>query len=68
MMLKFTNNSNSNRKGDPVYISKDWIVSVFEESVEGGSLATIIYGGPRGERWYVEEGLSEVVKIIDGAK
>lgn len=67
MMLKFTN-SNTQRRGDPVYISKDWIVSVFEESREGGSLATIIYGGPKGERWYVEEGLSEVIKIINEGK
>jgi hypothetical protein len=67
MMLKFTNR-HTDRLGDPVYINKEWIVSVFEEHAEGGSLSTVIYGGPRGERWYVEQGLSEVIKIINEGK
>jgi hypothetical protein len=67
MMLKFTN-THVDRLGDPVYISKEWIVSVFEEHVKGGTLSTVIYGGPKGERWYVEEGLSEVIKIINEGK
>ncbi len=64
-LLKFTN-ANTQRRGDPIYISRDWIVSVFEENASGGSLATVIYGAPNGERWFVEEGLSEVAKIVNG--
>lgn len=64
-MLKFTN-ANKQRLGDPIYINSDWIVSVFEENLSGGSLTTVIYGGPSGERWFVEQGLSEVAKMING--
>jgi hypothetical protein len=67
MMVKFTN-ANKQRLGDPLYINREWIVSVFEENISGGSLATVIYGGPGGERWFVEEGLSEVIKIINEGK
>ena len=66
-MLKFTN-SFGDRRGDPLYISKDWIVSVYENHTQGGSLSTAIFGGPGGTEWFVEESLSEVVKIINGAK
>lgn len=66
-MLKFTNASDG-RKGDPLYINSKWIVSVFEDHVEGGSLATIVFGGPNGTRWPVEESLSEVIKIINEGK
>ena len=67
MMIKFTNAS-LGRKGDPIYISSDWIVSVFEDHQEGGSLATVVFGGPGGTPWFVEESLSEAIKLIDGAK
>ena len=66
-MLKFTNN-NGKYKGNPLYINSDSIVSIFEEPTDGGSLATVIYGGfGSPQRWYVEEGLSEVIKIINEA-
>lgn len=68
MMLKFTNSS-SGFEGTPVYISKDWIVSVFERpKVAGGSLTTFIFGGPTGLSWEVSESLNEVIKIIEGTK
>lgn len=67
-MLKFTNNS-GRYKGNPVYINSECIVSVFEEPIDGGSLATVIFGGfGSPQRWYVEEGLNEVVKIINEGK
>ena len=66
-MIKFTNSSEG-RKGDPIYINSEWIVTVFEEHQEGGSLATVVFGGPGGTPWFVEESLSEAIKLIDGAK
>ena len=63
-MLKFTNR-NVERLDMPIYINRDHIISVFEEPNNGGSLTTIIYGGPLGERWYVEESLGEVIKKIN---
>ena len=51
----------------PVYINKDWIVSVFERpKVDGGSLSTFIFGGPSGLSWEVCESLNEAIKIIEG--
>lgn len=67
MMIKFTNAAGA-YKGNPLYINSEWIVSVFEEATEGGSLNTVIYGGPTGIPWYVEESLNEAVKLINGAK
>ena len=63
-MVKFTN-LNRDRLDMPIYINKDHIISVFEEPSDGGSLTTVIYGGPKGERWYVEESLGEVIKMIN---
>ena len=65
-MIKFTNASEG-RKGDPIYINSEWIVSVFEDHIQGGSLATVVFGGPNGTPWFVEESLTEAVKLIDGA-
>ena len=66
-MIKFTNASDG-RKGDPIYINSEWIITVFEEHQEGGSLATVVYGGPNGIPWFVEESLSEAIKLISGEK
>ena len=66
-MIKFTNAS-MGRKGDPIYINSEWIVSVFEDHQEGGSLATVVFGGPGGTPWFVEESLSEAIKLINGEK
>ena len=66
-MIKFTNSS-SGRKGDPIYINSEWIVSVFEDHVEGGSLATVVFGGPNSIPWFVEESLSEAIKLINESK
>ena len=65
-MIRFTNASEG-RKGDPIYIQSDWIVSVFEDHIQGGSLSTVVFGGPNGTPWFVEESLSEAIKLIDGA-
>lgn len=67
MMLKFTN-AVGNYRGNPLYINSEWITSVYEEPTDGGSLNTVIYGGPSGIPWNVEESLDEAIKIINGAK
>ena len=66
MLIKLTNN-NENLKGMPIYLMTEHIVSVFEVPTEGGSLQTAVYG-IRGDTWYVEEGLAQAVKIINGVK
>ena len=66
MLVKFTN-SVELHKGMPIYLMQEHIVSVFENPTDGSSLVTCIYG-IRGDTWQVEEGLLEVVKIINGVK
>jgi hypothetical protein len=51
----------------PLYINIDNIMSVFEVSTNQGSLVTCIYGLSK-DTWYIEEGLSEVIQIINGWK
>ena len=63
-LVKFTN-SNEQLKGMPIYLMDEHIVSVFEMPTDGGSLVTAIYG-IRGDTWYVEEGLNEVINMING--
>jgi hypothetical protein len=64
MLVKLTN-SNEQLKGMPIYLMVEHIISVFETPTEGGSLVTSIYG-IRGDTWFVEEGLKEVINIING--
>ena len=50
-MIKLTN-ATEQHKGNPIYIHPDWIVAVFENATtDGGSLKTIVYGGPQGTSW-----------------
>ena len=66
-LIKLTNNA-EHSKGLPIYINIDMITAVYERALEpGGSLITIIYGGPTGLEWYVEEGLSEVLRKVEDA-
>ena len=65
MLIQFTNSAEQH-KGNKLYINKDHIVAVFEAaSEEGGSLKTIIYGGPQGTSWNVEESMGKVVSLIN---
>lgn len=67
MLIKFTNTAEA-FKGNSLYINVNQIISVFEvPKTEGGSLTTIIYGGPTGTTWEVEESLSQVVKMVNAA-
>ena len=63
-LIKLTNTSRE-FKGNPIYINKDWVVSVYEQPIDGGCLATVVYGGPAGCCWTVEEGLKEVKDMLE---
>jgi len=68
MLIEFTNTTEQH-KGNKLYINKNHIVAVFETTSEaGGSLATVIYGGPQGSSWNVEESLGKVVSLINKGK
>ena len=65
MFIKVTN-AFVDRRGDPLIININSIVSVFENHEEGGSLSTTIYSNPN-LIWTVEESLGEVEKRIKEA-
>jgi hypothetical protein len=68
MLLKFGNGS-PEHAGNPIYIDTDWITAVHPmNSPSGGGLITVIFGGPTGVTWIVEEGVEEVVKRVNVAK
>lgn len=63
-MLKLTN-ATEQHKGNPIYINPDWIVAVFENAAtDGGSLRTIVYGGPQGTSWEVDESPAEIEALL----
>lgn len=65
-MIKLTNATEA-LLDNPIYINQDWIVAVFEApSMPGGSLKTIVYGGPTGITWEVSESPSDVYKMVEG--
>jgi uncharacterized protein YlzI (FlbEa/FlbD family) len=66
-MIKLANLSNGHQ-GNPIYINPDHIIAVYPFAPEGGSIQTIVYGGPQGTTWIVEEGVEEVIKKIKEAK
>jgi hypothetical protein len=67
MLIKLTNAAEEH-KGNKLFLHSDWIVSVFQiANQEGGSLSTIIYGGPLGTSWNVDESPEEIQKLINTA-
>ena len=65
-MIKLTN-ATEQHKGNHIYINPEWIVAVFENAVtDGGSLKTIVYGGPQGTSWEVDESPAEIAALIKG--
>lgn len=66
MLIKF-NNGSGEHAYEPIYIDSDWIVSVYEEN-HGDYKKTIIYGGPRGTTWTVQETIDEACKMINKVK
>ena len=65
MFIKLTN-AVEQFKGNTIYINTDQITAVYEMAkTDGGSLTTMIYGGPTGSNWEVEESMSQVIKMIN---
>lgn len=61
MFAKFTNAAEDHR-GNPIYINPNQVAAVYEFARQpGGSLVTMIYGGPTGVVWEVEESLTTVL-------
>lgn len=65
-MIKLTN-SVEGRKDDPIYINPNHITAIYEDTIDGGSLRTQIYG-QTGLVWTVQESLGQVVKLIETYK
>ena len=65
MFIKVTN-ADIERRGDPVVININSIVSVYEDHAEGGSLMTVIYSS-NGLMWHVEESLETVYRLLEEA-
>ena len=68
MLIKLTNASEEH-KGNKLYLHSNWIISVFQVALqEGGSLSTVVYGGPQGTSWTVDESPEEIQKLINKAR
>jgi hypothetical protein len=65
MLIKLTNVADEH-KGNNIYINSEWLVAVFQAPSEpGGSLHTIIYGGPLGTSWSVEESPEQIQMLAN---
>ena len=65
MFIKLTN-AVVDRRGDPILININSIVSVFENHVDGGSLSTVVYSNDN-LVWHVEESFKQVQEKISAA-
>ncbi len=61
--IKLTNNHGI-QKGNPLLINTEWISSVYEEHTPDG-VKTLIFGGPSGVVWDVEEAFKVVEKLLE---
>lgn len=67
-MIRLMNLANGHQ-GNPIYINIDHIIAVYPFAPDAsGSLQTVVYGGPQGMTWIVEEGVEDVIKKIREAK
>lgn len=65
MLIKLTNAAEEH-KGNNIYINREWVVAVFQAASQpGGSLNTIVYGGPQGTSWNVEESPEQIQRLIN---
>ena len=63
-LIKLTNTADE-YQGNTIYINSRWIVSIFPvESDHKGSLKNIVYGGPQGNAWEVEESPEKIKKMV----
>jgi uncharacterized protein YlzI (FlbEa/FlbD family) len=68
MLLKFANAA-PEHAGNPIYININHITAVYPMTrPEGGGQSTIVFGGPTGQAWIVEEGVEEVIKKVNKSK
>lgn len=63
MFIRLTN-SFGERRGDPLLININSIVSVYENHEDGGSLSTAIFANTQ-LIWYVEESIKQVEDKIN---
>lgn len=63
--IKLTNNYGI-QKGNPIIINTDQVASVYEEHTPDG-VKTLVYGGPTGVIWDVEESFKEVQMLLENA-
>jgi uncharacterized protein YlzI (FlbEa/FlbD family) len=59
-------NAAEGRKGDPLLINVNHILSIYENHPDGGSLSTVIYSF-NGLNWIVEESFTEISNKIEDA-
>ena len=65
MLIKLTNSAEDHR-GNNIYLNSEWIVAVFQSpSQAGGSLSTVIYGGPTGTSWTVDESPEQIQRLVN---
>jgi hypothetical protein len=65
MLIKLTNAAEEH-KGNKLFLHSNWIVSVFSIATQdGGSLSTVVYGGPQGTSWSVEESPEQIQSLIN---
>jgi len=65
MLIKLTNAAEEH-KGNKIFINAEWIVAVFQApSAPGGSLSTIVYGGPQGTSWTVDERPEQIQRLTN---
>jgi hypothetical protein len=54
---------------DPLYINVDYIAAVYPlRNPDSGGERTIVFGGPTGQNWHVEEGIEKVLRLIKEAQ
>ena len=65
--IKVTN-ATQGHLDDPLYINVDYIAAVYPLRNPDGGERTIIFGGPTGQNWHVEQGFETVIKLINEVK
>jgi hypothetical protein len=67
--IKLKNASQPQYYDLPLWLNTDWIISVYPQPTETGSLRTEIYGGSSSRNgkniWVVEESPEEVIRLIE---